>query len=149
MLILRFDCPDDGDTDYDDGDNIASGASSSLLFSPLLISPVSSYIVLSFSSSRLVFLISIYTSSSFISSPNLFSYLPLSLSLSLFLSSSFAYLFVGLVLQNQLPSLVAAGLSSVNISLDTLCPDKFASITRRDKKGILTLTLTLTGSNRI
>jgi hypothetical protein len=58
-------------------------------------------------------------------------------------SSSSSILFVGLVLQNQLPSLVAAGLSSVNISLDTLCPDKFASITRRDKKGIFPLIVTL------
>ena len=42
----------------------------------------------------------------------------------------------GLVLQHQLQSLVDAGLTSVNISLDTLQPDKFASITRRDKKGL-------------
>ena len=41
----------------------------------------------------------------------------------------------GLVLQHQLERLVEAGLSSVNISLDTLQPDKFATITRRDKKG--------------
>ena len=41
----------------------------------------------------------------------------------------------GLVLQHQLERLVDAGLTSVNISLDTLQPDKFATITRRDKKG--------------
>jgi len=41
----------------------------------------------------------------------------------------------GLVLQNQLERLAEAGLTSVNISLDTLQPDKFATITRRDKKG--------------
>ena len=41
----------------------------------------------------------------------------------------------GLVLQHQLERLVEAGLSSVNISLDTLQLDKFATITRRDKKG--------------
>ena len=45
----------------------------------------------------------------------------------------------GLVLQNQLERLAEAGLTSVNISLDTLQPDKFATITRRDKKGILLL----------
>ena len=43
----------------------------------------------------------------------------------------------GLVLQNQLQRLTEAGLTSVNISLDTLQPDKFATITRRDKKGKL------------
>jgi cyclic pyranopterin phosphate synthase len=42
----------------------------------------------------------------------------------------------GLVLQNQLPQLAAAGLSSVNVSLDTLQPDRFAAITRRDRKGL-------------
>ena len=42
----------------------------------------------------------------------------------------------GLVLQSQLRNLADAGLTSVNISLDTLQPEKFASITRRDKKGL-------------
>jgi len=40
----------------------------------------------------------------------------------------------GVTLTKQLELLVAAGLSSVNISLDTLDEDKFADITRRDKK---------------
>ena len=38
-------------------------------------------------------------------------------------------------LKSQLSNLVSEGLSSVNISLDTLCAEKFSSITRRDKKG--------------
>lgn len=42
----------------------------------------------------------------------------------------------GLVLQGQLPQLAAAGLTSVNVSLDTLQPDRFAHITRRDRKGL-------------
>jgi cyclic pyranopterin phosphate synthase len=42
----------------------------------------------------------------------------------------------GLVLKNQLNSLLDAGLTSANISLDTLIPEKFAAITRRDKKGL-------------
>jgi molybdenum cofactor biosynthesis enzyme MoaA len=38
----------------------------------------------------------------------------------------------GLLLRNQLPSLTAAGLTSVNISLDSMKEDKFAKLTRRD-----------------
>lgn len=41
----------------------------------------------------------------------------------------------GLVLADKLNSLVSAGLTSVNISLDTLSATKFAAITRRDRKG--------------
>ena len=41
----------------------------------------------------------------------------------------------GLILKSQLSNLVSEGLSSVNISLDTLCAEKFSLITRRDKKG--------------
>jgi cyclic pyranopterin phosphate synthase len=40
----------------------------------------------------------------------------------------------GILLADQLPRLVSAGLSSVNISLDTLIDKKFAEITRRDAK---------------
>jgi len=39
----------------------------------------------------------------------------------------------GIVLRERLEALVLAGLTSVNISLDTLVEDKFGSITRRDK----------------
>ena len=42
----------------------------------------------------------------------------------------------GLLLKERLDSLMASGLTSVNISLDTLCDTKFAAITRRDKKGL-------------
>lgn len=42
----------------------------------------------------------------------------------------------GLVLTSQLDKLVNAGLTHVNISLDTLVPEKFATITRRDSKSI-------------
>ncbi len=41
----------------------------------------------------------------------------------------------GLVLADKLNALVSAGLTSVNISLDTLSATKFAAITRRDRKG--------------
>jgi len=37
----------------------------------------------------------------------------------------------GIVLSTKLHELVAAGMNSINISLDTLQPDKFASLTRR------------------
>jgi molybdenum cofactor biosynthesis enzyme MoaA len=40
----------------------------------------------------------------------------------------------GILLQEQLPKFVKAGLSSVNISLDTLKAEKFGTITRRDGK---------------
>jgi len=40
----------------------------------------------------------------------------------------------GIMLAEQLPRLVTAGLTSVNISLDTLQPEKFGNITRRDSK---------------
>ncbi len=40
----------------------------------------------------------------------------------------------GLVLRDKLDGLISAGLTSVNISMDTLCADKFASISRRDRK---------------
>ena len=42
----------------------------------------------------------------------------------------------GIVLKDKLDTLIKAGLSSVNISLDTLVDTKFATITRRDKKNI-------------
>lgn len=38
----------------------------------------------------------------------------------------------GVLLAQQLPALLAAGLDSVNISLDTLSPEVFARITARD-----------------
>lgn len=41
----------------------------------------------------------------------------------------------GLVLKDKLDGLISNGLTSINISLDTLSPTKFASITRRDQKG--------------
>eukprot|EP00522_Entomoneis_paludosa_P017412 CAMPEP_0172450198 /NCGR_PEP_ID=MMETSP1065-20121228/8647_1 /TAXON_ID=265537 /ORGANISM="Amphiprora paludosa, Strain CCMP125" /LENGTH=531 /DNA_ID=CAMNT_0013201975 /DNA_START=79 /DNA_END=1674 /DNA_ORIENTATION=+ len=37
----------------------------------------------------------------------------------------------GIVLASKLPALVEAGMDSINISLDTLQPDKFAELTRR------------------
>ena len=37
----------------------------------------------------------------------------------------------GLLLQRRLPALVEAGLTAVNISLDTLRPDRFKAMTRR------------------
>lgn len=40
----------------------------------------------------------------------------------------------GLMLADQLPRLVKAGLSSVNVSMDTLIEKKFADITRREGK---------------
>lgn len=42
----------------------------------------------------------------------------------------------GLILKDRLDDLIKAGLSSVNISLDTLSDTKFASVTRRDRKNI-------------
>lgn len=42
----------------------------------------------------------------------------------------------GLVLKPQLPKLIAAGLTHVNISLDTLDPIKYEQISRRDRKGL-------------
>jgi cyclic pyranopterin phosphate synthase len=42
----------------------------------------------------------------------------------------------GLILSNQLDNLVAAGLNSVNISLDTLIAEKFGDITRRESKNL-------------
>ena len=41
----------------------------------------------------------------------------------------------GIILRDKLNSLVEAGLTSVNISLDTLREDRFATITRR--KGLM------------
>lgn len=38
----------------------------------------------------------------------------------------------GILLEEQLPDLVSAGLDTVNISLDTLDPDQYRAITRRD-----------------
>lgn len=38
----------------------------------------------------------------------------------------------GIVLSRKLPSLLKAGLDSANISLDTLVPEKFSFITRRN-----------------
>jgi cyclic pyranopterin phosphate synthase len=40
----------------------------------------------------------------------------------------------GIMLKEQLTKLLSAGLTSVNVSLDTLDSSKFASITRRDQK---------------
>jgi cyclic pyranopterin phosphate synthase len=40
----------------------------------------------------------------------------------------------GIVVKSQLTKLVEAGLTHINISLDTLIPEKFESISRRDKK---------------
>ena len=40
----------------------------------------------------------------------------------------------GLVLERHLEKLVDAGMNSVNISLDTTCPKKFAKLSRRDAK---------------
>jgi molybdenum cofactor biosynthesis enzyme MoaA len=42
----------------------------------------------------------------------------------------------GILLKNQLDRLCDAGLTHVNISLDSLDPDKFAQISRRDRKGL-------------
>jgi cyclic pyranopterin phosphate synthase len=42
----------------------------------------------------------------------------------------------GIVLKDKLDDLLHAGLTSVNISLDTLLAEKFAAITRRDKSNI-------------
>lgn len=42
----------------------------------------------------------------------------------------------GLILKSQLPLLVQAGLTHVNISLDTFDPSKYEQISRRDKKGL-------------
>jgi cyclic pyranopterin phosphate synthase len=41
----------------------------------------------------------------------------------------------GLVLGEKLNTLVNVGMTSINISLDTLSDEKFATITRRDRKG--------------
>lgn len=40
----------------------------------------------------------------------------------------------GIVVKSQLEKLVEAGLTHINISLDTLVPEKFESISRRDKR---------------
>lgn len=40
----------------------------------------------------------------------------------------------GIVVKSQLTKLVESGLTHINISLDTLVPEKFESISRRDKK---------------
>lgn len=40
----------------------------------------------------------------------------------------------GIVVKSQLSKLVEAGLTHINISLDTLVPEKFESISRRDKR---------------
>lgn len=42
----------------------------------------------------------------------------------------------GIILKERLDDLIKAGLTSVNISLDTLIDTKFAAVTRRDKKNI-------------
>lgn len=42
----------------------------------------------------------------------------------------------GIILKERLDGLIKAGMTSVNISLDTLVDTKFATITRRDKKNI-------------
>jgi cyclic pyranopterin phosphate synthase len=42
----------------------------------------------------------------------------------------------GIILKERLDGLINAGMTSVNISLDTLVDTKFAQITRRDKKNI-------------
>lgn len=39
----------------------------------------------------------------------------------------------GINLEKKIDDLVAAGLSRINVSLDTVCPDTFAKITRRDR----------------
>jgi len=52
----------------------------------------------------------------------------------------------GLVLLNQLDSLVEAGLTSVNVSLDTLKPEKFAKIARREAKGLLKVMASIYGA---
>ena len=41
----------------------------------------------------------------------------------------------GLTLARRLPELQAAGLDALNISLDTLVPDKFQFISRRPRAG--------------
>lgn len=46
----------------------------------------------------------------------------------------------GINLERKIDDLVAAGLSRINVSLDTVCPETFARITRRDR-----LTKVLTG----
>lgn len=46
----------------------------------------------------------------------------------------------GINLEGKIDALVAAGLSRINVSLDTICPETFAKITRRDR-----LTKVLTG----
>ncbi len=43
----------------------------------------------------------------------------------------------GLLLKRKLPKLQAAGLNLINLSLDTLQPDRFEAITRRDGLGIV------------
>ena len=40
----------------------------------------------------------------------------------------------GIVVKSQLAKLVEAGLTHINVSLDTLVPEKFESISRRDKR---------------
>ena len=39
-------------------------------------------------------------------------------------------------LKTSIDDLIAAGLNSINISMDTLIPEKFEHISRRDKKGL-------------
>ena len=41
----------------------------------------------------------------------------------------------GVLLEKYLPELLAAGLDAVNVSLDTLSPERFAAITGRDELG--------------
>lgn len=43
----------------------------------------------------------------------------------------------GIVLKDKLDKLVTAGMSSVNVSLDTMIAEKFASITRRGEKNFM------------
>src|SRR5699024_2122905 len=39
----------------------------------------------------------------------------------------------GINLERKIDDLVSAGLSRINVSLDTVCPETFAKITRRDR----------------
>lgn len=45
----------------------------------------------------------------------------------------------GMKLKTALPELVKAGLNSINISIDTLDPEKFERLSRRDRKGLALL----------
>lgn len=49
----------------------------------------------------------------------------------------------GLVLARSLPELVAAGLTHVNISIDSLLPDRFASISRQSPKTLARVLATI------